>query len=115
MIPELALHACDRGATGSVGDLACVWEPVWKEGDALCSLSRLVWFQGHGAEGRTLLRRCDHSARVAAAQPGIGKAYCDRADLDMESHENDSAIDFSQRAIALAETWANHLILSTAL
>ena len=32
----------------------------------------------------------------------------------MESHENHSAIDYARRAIALAESWTNHLILSTA-
>jgi DNA-binding CsgD family transcriptional regulator len=42
-------------------------------------------------------------------------AYCNRADLDLEAHEADSAIDWARRAIALAELWANDEILSHAL
>ena len=42
-------------------------------------------------------------------------AYCIRADLDMEAHEADAAIDWAQRAIALAEPLANTEILSQAL
>ncbi len=86
-----------------------------QEGDALRWLSRLAWFEGRGAEAE---RYCVDAIRVLESlppSPTLAKAYCDRADLDMESHENESAIDFAQRAIALAETWSDHLIISTAL
>ena len=42
-------------------------------------------------------------------------AYCNRADLGVEAHEIDSAIDWAQRAIELAKAWANDEILSYAL
>jgi DNA-binding CsgD family transcriptional regulator len=85
-----------------------------QEGDALRWLSRLAWFEGRGADAE---RYCVDAIRVLESlppSPVLAKAYCDRADLDMESHENDSAIEFAHRAIALAETWTDHLILSTA-
>ncbi|MHB8723048.1 MAG: helix-turn-helix transcriptional regulator [Steroidobacteraceae bacterium] len=94
-----------------------IWREIgarMEEGDALRWLSRLSWFEGRGAEAE---RYCVDAIRVLESlppSPALAKAYCDRADLDMESHENDSAIEFAHRAIALAETWTDHLILSTA-
>jgi DNA-binding CsgD family transcriptional regulator/tetratricopeptide (TPR) repeat protein len=85
-----------------------------EEGDALCSLSRLSWFEGRGAEAE---RYCADAIRVLEslpAGPALAKAYCERADLDMEAHENESAIEFARRAVALAEIWTDHLILSMA-
>ena len=42
-------------------------------------------------------------------------AYCIRADLDMEVHELRTSIDWALRAIALAEPWADVVILTKAL
>lgn len=95
-----------------------IWRGIgarMEEGDALCWLSRLAWFEGRGAEAE---RYCVDAIRVLESlppSPVLAKAYCDRADLDMESHENDSAIRFAHRAIALAEIWADRRILSAAL
>jgi DNA-binding CsgD family transcriptional regulator len=85
-----------------------------QEGDALRWLSRLAWFEGRRADAE---RYCADAIGVLESLPPslvLANAYCDRADLDMESHENDSAIEFAHRAIALAETWKDHLILSIA-
>jgi tetratricopeptide (TPR) repeat protein len=86
-----------------------------KEGAALRWLSRLSWFAGsreeasqYGAEAVTTLESLPPS-------PELAMAYCNRADLDLEAHEADSAIDWARRAIALAELWANDEILSHAL
>jgi DNA-binding CsgD family transcriptional regulator len=86
-----------------------------EEGDALHWLSVLSWFEGRGAEAE---RYCGDAIRVLESlppSPALAQAYCDRAHLDMESHKNHSAIEFAHRAIALAETWTDHLIPSTAL
>ena len=85
-----------------------------EEGDVLRWLSNIAWFEGRHAEAE---RYCVDAIRVLESlppSPTLAKAYCDRAGLDMESHENDSAIEFAHRAIALAETWTDDLILSTA-
>ena len=75
-----------------------------QEGNALRWLSRLAWFEGRRRGRRTLLCRCDSGARIPAVRARIlAKAYCDRADLDMESHENALGDRFAHRAIALAE------------
>src|SRR5581483_4877895 len=63
-------------------------------------------------------RYCAEAIRVLESlppSPVLATAYCDRAQLDMESHDNDSAISFARRAIALAQPWSDHLILSDAL
>jgi DNA-binding CsgD family transcriptional regulator len=86
-----------------------------EEGDALRWLSELAWFAGRQAEAECY---CVEAIRVLESlqpSPVLAMAYCDRAGLDMESHDNDSAIEFAHRSIALAERWTDHLILSSAL
>ena len=86
-----------------------------QEGDALCALSRVTWFEGRGAEAEGY---CVDAIRVLESlppSPALAKAYCFRADLHMESHENESAIEFARRAIALAELWNDQLIICDAL
>jgi len=86
-----------------------------KEGDSLRWLSRLSWCAGRSAEAK--LYGIDAVTILELLPPGpeLAMAYCVRADLAMEAHEADSAIDWAQRAIALAEPWGNTDILSRAL
>jgi DNA-binding CsgD family transcriptional regulator/tetratricopeptide (TPR) repeat protein len=86
-----------------------------KEGDSLRWLSRLSWCVGSRAEADQY--GIDAVAMLESLAPGaeLAMAYCIRADLEMEAHEADSAIDWAQRAIALAEPVANTEILSHAL
>jgi DNA-binding CsgD family transcriptional regulator/tetratricopeptide (TPR) repeat protein len=86
-----------------------------KEGDSLRWLSRLSWCVGSRAEANRY--GIDAVAILESLPPGpeLAMAYCVRADLDMEAHVADSAIDWAQRAIALAEPRANTEILSHAL
>ncbi len=86
-----------------------------KQGEALRWLARLSWFAGNTAEANRY--GIDAVAVLESLPPGpeLALAYCIRADLDMESHAADSAIDWAQRAIALAEPWENAEILSDAL
>jgi DNA-binding CsgD family transcriptional regulator len=86
-----------------------------KEGDSLRWLSRLSWCVGSRAEANQY--GIDAVAVLESLPPGaeLAMAYCIRADLDMEAHKADSAIDWAQRAIALAEPVANTEILSHAL
>jgi DNA-binding CsgD family transcriptional regulator/tetratricopeptide (TPR) repeat protein len=86
-----------------------------KEGDALRRLSWLGSFAGH-TEMATQYG-IDAVNVLETQPPGVelAMAYSMRADLDMETHEADSAIDWALRAIALAEPWENADILSQAL
>jgi DNA-binding CsgD family transcriptional regulator len=86
-----------------------------KVGEALRWLAKLSWFAGNTAEAKRY--GIDSVKILESLPPGpeLAMAYCLRADLDMEAHEADSAINWAQRAIALAEPWANVHILSDAL
>ena len=86
-----------------------------KEGDTLRWLSSLSWSSGRRAEANRYA--ADAVAMLESLPPGpeLARAYCNRADLGMEEHELDIAIDLAQRAIALAEPWGNAEILSEAL
>ena len=85
-----------------------------QEGNALRSLSRLAWFEGRRADAERYSADAIRVLESLPPSPILAETYCDRADLDMESHENHSAIDFAHRAIALAVAWTDHLILSNA-
>jgi DNA-binding CsgD family transcriptional regulator/tetratricopeptide (TPR) repeat protein len=74
-----------------------------KEGEALTWLSRLTWFLGDTAQAN---RYCDAAiATLESMAPGaeLALAYWRRADLAMEAHEAELAIEWAQRAIALAQ------------
>jgi DNA-binding CsgD family transcriptional regulator/tetratricopeptide (TPR) repeat protein len=86
-----------------------------REGDTLRWLAWLSWFAGNSAEATRYGVDAVETLESLPPGPELAMAYCIRADLDMETHEADSAIDWAQRAIALAEPWANTEILSQAL
>ncbi len=95
-----------------------IWREVGdqaKEGDALRWLSRLYWYEGSSAEA---IDYCVNAIRVLAPLPltrALADAFCDRAALYMEAHENDAAIDFARRTIVLAEMWEDRRLMSQAL
>jgi DNA-binding CsgD family transcriptional regulator len=86
-----------------------------KEGDTLRWLSKLSWFAGDSAAANQYGIDAVKTLESLPPGPELAEAYCVRADLAMEAHEADSAIDWAQRAIALAEPWRNAGILSQAL
>jgi DNA-binding CsgD family transcriptional regulator len=86
-----------------------------KEGSALRWLSRLSWSAGSRAAANQYGADAITTLESLAPSPELALAYCNRADLDMEAHDADSAIDWTQRAISLAEGWGNDEILSHAL
>jgi DNA-binding CsgD family transcriptional regulator/tetratricopeptide (TPR) repeat protein len=85
-----------------------------KEGDALRWLSWLSWFAGNGADAVRYASEAVNILESLTPGPELAMAYCIRADLDMEAHEADSAVEWAERAIALAEPWAHPGILSHA-
>jgi DNA-binding CsgD family transcriptional regulator/tetratricopeptide (TPR) repeat protein len=87
-----------------------------KEGDALQSLSRLFWFMGdNNAQADDY---CGKAIAILASlppSPELARAYCNQADLAMEAHEAQVAVESSLRAIELAERLADTKILCNAL
>jgi DNA-binding CsgD family transcriptional regulator/tetratricopeptide (TPR) repeat protein len=86
-----------------------------KEGNSMRWLSRLSWFAGHRAEAT---QYCIDAVTTLSSLPPsaeLAMAYCGRADLEMEDHEEGAAIEWAQRAITLVEPWARPDILSHAL
>jgi DNA-binding CsgD family transcriptional regulator/tetratricopeptide (TPR) repeat protein len=82
-----------------------------KEGASLRWLARLSWFSGDDQEAARYGIEAVVTLESLPPGPELAMAYCTRADLDLESHQGDSAIDWAQRAIALARTNANNEIL----
>ncbi len=103
-------------ARRSALEIWCTSGQRLKEGDTLRWLSRLSWYAGRSAEASQYAIDAVTILESLPPGPELAMAYCSRADLDMEEHEAaDSAVEWAQRAIALAEPWANHEILSHAL
>jgi DNA-binding CsgD family transcriptional regulator/tetratricopeptide (TPR) repeat protein len=121
LLEQLSYECYLTGRYARAGEVLRAALEIWREigarhqeGDALRGLSRVSWFEGRRVEAE---RYCVDAIRVLESlppSPTLAKAYTDQADLDMESHKNDSAIEFAHRAIALAEPWHDKLILSDA-
>src|SRR5580658_6048030 len=86
-----------------------------KEGDTLSSLSILSWFAGNRADADRYIVEAIEILESLPPGPELARAYCRRSDLAMEAHESESAIDWAERAIALAEPRGNTELLSQAL
>jgi DNA-binding CsgD family transcriptional regulator/tetratricopeptide (TPR) repeat protein len=86
-----------------------------REGDALQWLSRMSWFFGRRADANRYGAEAVVTLESLPPSPELARAYSNCAQLDMESHELESAISWAQRAIALAEPCAANEILCDAL
>jgi DNA-binding CsgD family transcriptional regulator/tetratricopeptide (TPR) repeat protein len=86
-----------------------------KEGDALQWLSRLFWFMGNNAQADDYCGKAIATLESLPPSPELARAYCNRADLAMEAHQVDAAIESAQRAIELAERLADTEVLCDAL
>jgi DNA-binding CsgD family transcriptional regulator/tetratricopeptide (TPR) repeat protein len=86
-----------------------------REGDALQWLSRLSWFSGRRSDANRYGAEAVLTLESLAPSPELARAYSNCAQLDMESHELESAIIWAQRAIALAEPCAENEIRCDAL
>jgi DNA-binding CsgD family transcriptional regulator len=86
-----------------------------KEGNSMRWLSRLHWFAGRRAEANQYGVDAVAALESLPPSPELAMAYCERADLEMEEHDDVAAIAWAQRAITLAEPWARADILGHAL
>jgi DNA-binding CsgD family transcriptional regulator/tetratricopeptide (TPR) repeat protein len=86
-----------------------------KEGNSLRWLSTLNWYVGRRAEAHAFAGDAVATLECVPPGPELALAYCNRAGLDMESHEADSAMNWAQRAIVLARSSENSGILGEAL
>jgi DNA-binding CsgD family transcriptional regulator/tetratricopeptide (TPR) repeat protein len=89
-------------------------EPL-KEGDALRNLSRLSWYLGDGAQANRYCLEAIATLEPLGPSAELANAYAHQGDLALEAHEAETAIDSSQRAIALVENSGNQEILCDAL
>ncbi|MGH7106861.1 MAG: ATP-binding protein [Acetobacteraceae bacterium] len=85
-----------------------------KEGDALAWLSRLFWFMGNNAQADDYCSKAIATLAPLPPSPELARAYCNRADLAMEAHEVETAVESALRAIELAERLDNTEILCDA-
>jgi DNA-binding CsgD family transcriptional regulator/tetratricopeptide (TPR) repeat protein len=86
-----------------------------KEGDTLRWLSRLSWFAGRRTEASQYADEAIATLEALPPGPELAMAYSNRAQLDMLSHEAESAIEWARRAIALAQPRGSDEIVSHAL
>ncbi|HVO46253.1 MAG TPA: AAA family ATPase [Steroidobacteraceae bacterium] len=86
-----------------------------KQADTLRWLSRLHWFVGRRRQAEQYA--AESVGILGSDPPGaeLAMAYANRAQLDMEAHEIDSAIEWAGRAIAWAEPNRQLEILADAL
>lgn len=86
-----------------------------KEGNSMRWLSRLNWFAGHRAEASQYCLDAVRTLESLPPGPELAMAYCERADLEMEDHDEGATMEWAQRAITLAQSWVRPDILSHAL
>ncbi len=84
-------------------------------GDNLRWLSRLSWFFGRGADAYEYGTAAVTALEELPPGPELAMAYSNRAQLDMLAHHVDSAIEWAQRTLKLAEPLGRRDIMSHAL
>jgi DNA-binding CsgD family transcriptional regulator len=85
------------------------------EAEALGWLSRLSWYAGQREEADRYSAESIAILESLPAGPALAMAYGNRAQLEMEAHGTDAAINWAQRAIAIAEPIAKDEVVSDAL
>lgn len=86
-----------------------------EEGDNLRWLSRLSWFASRGADAERYAAAAVTALEALPPGPELAMAYSNRAQLEMLARRVDSAIDWAQRTIELAESLGRPDIRSHAL
>jgi DNA-binding CsgD family transcriptional regulator/tetratricopeptide (TPR) repeat protein len=86
-----------------------------QEGESLRWLSRSSWYAGRRAEADLYSAEAVQVLESLPPSPGLAMAYDNRAQLDMEAHDTESAIHYAQRVIAMVVPWGHNKILSNAL
>jgi ATP/maltotriose-dependent transcriptional regulator MalT len=105
---SLACYLSDHGEEAIVARQAAldIWrtlgEPL-KEGESLRWLSRLYWYDGHGAEAETAAMNALKVLEILPPGPELAMAYSNLAQLRMLGDDLDETLLWGNRAIALAE------------
>lgn len=114
---ECYLTAAYQEAIEAQQSALAIWRALgerMKEGVALTWLSRLTWFVGDTGQAKEY---CDAAiATLESMPPGeeLALAYWARADLAMEEHDAERAIDWAKRALALAQAASAQRIMAYA-
>ncbi|HUA25559.1 MAG TPA: AAA family ATPase [Steroidobacteraceae bacterium] len=96
-------HARAFAARRSALEIWCAQNSPLKEGDALRWLSRLFWFMGNNAQADEYCGKAIAVLESLGPSPELARAHANRADLAMEAHQVDTAMESALRAIELAE------------
>ncbi|WP_410672254.1 ATP-binding protein [Amycolatopsis sp. cmx-4-68] len=88
---------------------------VSRAGEDLRWLSRLHWWAGRREEAEDAARRAITELEPGGASKELAMAYSTQAQLDVLAHELPSAIDWSTRAISVAEQVGDEETLAHAL
>jgi DNA-binding CsgD family transcriptional regulator/tetratricopeptide (TPR) repeat protein len=78
-----------------------------REGDTLRWLSRLAWNGGRHNDATQYAAEAVTTLESLPPGPELAMAYSNRAQLDLESHDLESAIQGAHRTIELAQRWGN--------
>ena len=84
-------------------------------GDSLRWLSRLYWFSGHGEQAHRFATQAVETLEPLGATRELAMAYSNLSQLRMLADEMDRAIEWGERAIALARQLDSPEILAHAL
>ena len=86
-----------------------------REGNCLQWLSRLSWFAGRRDDANRYGAEAVSTLELLPPSPELARAYSNCAQLEMELHELESAMNWAQRALALAEPRGENEIVCDAL
>jgi DNA-binding CsgD family transcriptional regulator len=105
---SLACYLSDQGEAAIAARQAaldlwrCLGDPL-KEGESLRWLSRLSWYDGHGAEAETAAIAALDVLEPLGPGPELAMAYSNLAQLRMLGDDLDETLKWGERAISLAE------------
>lgn len=100
------------------GSALAIWRSLGnplKEGDNLRWLSRLNWFLGRNADSHRFAEEAIRVLEPLPAGPELAMAYSNRAQLHMLAGDVQGAVLWGGRAIQLATSLGDHVILAHAL
>jgi DNA-binding NarL/FixJ family response regulator len=86
-----------------------------KVGENLRYLSRLFWYQGQAEKAEQYANQAIHTFESLPASSELAMAYSMRSQLDMLRDRTDDAIQWGNKALALAEQFSNHSVKVHAL
>ena len=86
-----------------------------KVGENLRCLSRLFWYQGQAEKAEQYANQAIHTFESLPASSELAMAYSMRSQLDMLNDRADDAVEWGNKALALADRFSNYTVKAHAL